>query len=121
MRHVLLVGTDEACFETLKEECASSGFAITMVNSCEEAMAKAGEQTFDLVVVDETLADVTGLACVERLVKSNPLLNCAAITSLSSDDFHEASEGMGVLMGLPHCPGKDDVKKLLDHLNAVML
>jgi hypothetical protein len=48
------------------------------------------------------------------------MINCAAISSLSHKDFHEASEGLGVLMQLPESPGRDDAAKLLEHLKTIL-
>jgi hypothetical protein len=44
---------------------------------------------------------MTGLKFVEKLVLTNPMINCAAVSSLSSKDFHAASEGLGILMPMP--------------------
>ena len=51
----------------------------------------------DLVIVDEQLDDMSGIEFVGRLVQVNPLVNTAIVGSLSDEDFHEATEGLGVL------------------------
>ncbi len=96
------------------------GRTVSAVDSGEQAVSEALAGEFDLVVVDEDLGDMTGLVLVERLVAANPMLNCAAVTSLSKADFHEASEGMGVLGSLPISPSKADVDALMDHLSKVL-
>ncbi len=77
------------------------------------------EQSVDIAIVDENLADMTGLQFIERLVMINPLINCAAVSSLSSEDFHEASEGFGVFMQLPANPGEKDADELMALLNKI--
>lgn len=67
----------------------------------------------DLVIVDEQLDDMSGIDFVQRLVQVNPLVNTAIVGSLSKADFHEATEGLGVLMQLPPNPGDKDAEALL--------
>ena len=120
MIDILLVGSDNflANFEKMLE-----GIEIrtSKVKSCNEALAKTQKENFDLVVTDETTGDVTGIACIDKLISANPMLNCAAVSSLSHKEFHEATEGLGILMQLPVSPGKDEVKRLLEHLQNIMI
>ncbi|OGP62327.1 MAG: hypothetical protein A2V65_05270 [Deltaproteobacteria bacterium RBG_13_49_15] len=43
------------------------------------------------------------------------------LDSLSPHDFHEASEGLGILMQLPPAPEKLDAEKLLKHLKTILI
>ncbi len=71
--------------------------------------------------MDENLSGGTdGLDCIKKLTHSDPFANCAAITSLSFEDFHEVSEGLGVLMGLPENPARQDAKRLFEHLENIL-
>ncbi len=47
-------------------------------------------------------------------------MNCAAVSSLSADDFHEASEGLGVMMQLPLEPDLKDAEKLVEYLKTIL-
>jgi DNA-binding response OmpR family regulator len=73
----------------------------------------------DLVIVDEQLDDMSGIAFVEQLVKSNPLVNAAIVSALTTEEFHEATEGLGVLMQLPAQPQEKDVETLLSMLDKI--
>ncbi len=65
-----------------------------------EALCLLGDRTVDLVITDESLADMTGLAFLEKLIRIHPMVNCAAVSSLSTEAFHEATEGLGILAQL---------------------
>ena len=78
------------------------------------------ERNFDLVVADEKLGDMTGLEFIRGVVAKNPMVNCAAVSSLMPEDFHEASEGLGILMQLPVRPGQEYAEKLLAHLKSIL-
>lgn len=67
----------------------------------------------DLVIVDEQLDDMSGIAFVKQVVKVNPLVNTAIVSALTADEFHEATEGLGVLMQLPVQPGEADAEALM--------
>ena len=73
----------------------------------------------DLVVADEKLGDMTGLEFAERLVSVNPMINCATVSPLSREDFHDASEGLGLLAQLPIRPGEEHAEDLLQRLKKV--
>jgi len=81
-----------------------------------KALAIAAETLVDLVVTDECLGDMTGLELAEKMLSVNPMINCAAVSSLSSKEFHEASEGLGLLAQLPALPGKDQAEELLQRI-----
>lgn len=76
-------------------------------------LKQLGGMIMDLVIVDEQLDDMSGIEFVHRLVKINPLVNTAIVGTRSADDFHEATEGLGVLMQLPPHPGEKDGEALL--------
>jgi CheY-like chemotaxis protein len=81
---------------------------------------EAGRNRFDLVIADETLDDMTGLEFANQLVTTDPMANLALVSSLSADDFHQASEGLGVLAQLPVQPNAADGRKLLDQLTSIL-
>jgi CheY-like chemotaxis protein len=120
MMHVLLVGTQKASLADLQKTLEEKGARITWAESCTTALSREKADKFDLVIVDEDLIDGDGLDCIKKMVSSNPFCNCAAISTLSVDEFHEASEGLGVLMQLPTRPTKNHAEQLLDHLKAIL-
>ena len=72
-----------------------------------------------LVVVDEHLGDMDGIAFVKQLVKVNPLINTAIVSLLIPEEFHEATEGLGILMQLPKKPGEKYAETLLAILEKI--
>ena len=89
---------------------------LTWTDSGQKTLDKLSETSVDLVVIDKDLGDMTGLEFAEKLLRVNPMINSAVLSSLPSDDFHEASEGLGVLAQLPLRPAKEDAEKLLKGL-----
>lgn len=112
------------------EKDALSGIEAFMQHHGDVEILKAGEgkdaldvlskKTFDLVIIDENLEGMNGLEFVEKMIKVNPMSNYAAVSSLSSQDFHQASEGLGVLMQLPVKPDESHGELLFDKLKNVL-
>ena len=50
---------------------------------------------------------MTNLEFAGKLIKLNPMINCASVSSLPSNEFHEASEGLGMMCQLSFPPGKN--------------
>ena len=84
-----------------------------------KALSMVADTPVDLVVTDEDLGDMTGLEMAEKLLSINPMVNCAAVSPLAAEEFHEASEGLGLLAQLPPTPGKEQAEALLQHLKDI--
>ena len=120
MTRILFVTPDRSNFADLSSEIEKQGGTIQWAASGGQALKTIGKQTVDLVVTDERLGDMTGLELVGRLVAVNPMINGAAVSSLSKEAFHEASEGLGILMQLPPRPDRADGERLMAHLNKIL-
>jgi len=83
----------------------------------QEALEAISDNPVDLVVVNENIGDMMGIEFMKKLLQTNPMINSAAVSPLAPEEFHEASEGLGVLMQLPVSPGKLDAENLLRRLN----
>jgi DNA-binding NarL/FixJ family response regulator len=85
-----------------------------------EALDAVRASAPDLVVIDLDLPDFKPLDLVSQLLMVNAMVNTAVVSPLSESEFHEASEGLGVLGGLPVEPGRSDAADLLEKLRKVL-
>jgi two-component SAPR family response regulator len=92
---------------------------LTWAESGQNTLDMLSETSVDLVVADRELGDMTGLEFAEKLLRVNPMINSAVLSSLPSDEFHEASEGLGIFAQLPLRPAKGDAEKLLKRLKKL--
>ncbi len=120
MLSILLAGKDPDGLASLaaalkKEE----GIRVSMAASAREAWGILGNCRVDVVAVDEQLADGESLAFVKELVKQQPLINCAMVSTLDGKDFHEATEGLGLFMQLPVNPGAEEAATMLQLLQSI--
>lgn len=92
------------------------GVELFWMSTGQEALEAISDNPVDLVIVNENIGDMTGIEFMNKLLPINPMINCAAVSPLSSEDFHEASEGLGVLAQLPVNPGEFEAEDLLKRL-----
>ena len=93
---------------------------IFRANSGNEALDMITNKTINLVIADESLGDMTGLEFAQKLISINPMVDCAVVSSLSPKDYHEASEGLGLIMQLPVQPEKRHLEQLLVKANEII-
>ncbi|MCP4689349.1 MAG: response regulator [Desulfobacterales bacterium] len=120
MISVLLASRDGASLSGLSATFEKNEIETTRAETGAGALSMLLPGEFDLLVVDENLEDMTGVALIEKVVSENPMMNCAAVSSLSPEDFHEATEGLGVMMQLPVKPNQENAEKLIEYLETIL-
>jgi len=93
---------------------------LTRVISGVEALEAARTTGPHLVIIDADLPDTAPLELVRKLLMANAMVNTAVFSPLSDEEFHEASEGLGILGRLPKEPGMSDAGELLHKLRTVL-
>jgi predicted Fe-Mo cluster-binding NifX family protein len=121
LTQLLFVTTQKDRFAAMQEVIQARNGSVAWATSGLQALEILQKTPADLVVVDENLGDMPGLTFVERLVAVNPMINSALVSSLSEKKYHEASEGLGVLMQLPIKPDRGDAERLMDRLNQIII
>lgn len=120
MLSILLVGKDPASLAVFAAELSrDDGIKVSSVGSGQQAWDFLGSSKVDVVVADEELADGPGLPFVRELTKRQPLINCAMVSPLDPEEFHEVTEGLGVFMQLPVSPGAGEAAKMLQLLKSI--
>ena len=120
MLNILLASRDKTSMAALKAGLEENDVQTTWVETGGYALSMIAERDFDLVITDENLGDMTGLEFIKTVITQKPMVNCAAVSTLLPDDFHEASEGLGILLQLPVRPGPEYAKELLGHLKKIL-
>lgn len=92
---------------------------LVPVSTGNAGLKQLKDKRLDLVIVDEQLDDMSGIAFVKQLVMVNPLANTTIVSSLAAEEFHEVTEGLGVLMQLPPHPGEKDAEAMLTVLAKI--
>lgn len=118
--HIVLAGRE--CDDLARFGAALCGIrhvGITHVDSAVATLKAVDAGGIDLVVVGQSLTDTSPVECITRLVRQNAMISCAMISAMEQDAFHEATEGLGILMQLPPNPSGDDAALLLDKVESL--
>jgi CheY-like chemotaxis protein len=120
MMKLLLVSPDKSSLSKLASALKEhDDVELLTTESGKKALAMVSESAVDLVVTDEELGDMTGLEFARRLISLNPMINCATVSGLEPERFHEVSEGLGLMDQLPTRPGKENAERLLRNLRLI--
>ena len=90
------------------------------VGSGAEALETARTTKPQLIIIDGGLGGAEPLELVQQLLMVNAMVNSAVISPLAEAEFHEVSEGLGVLGRLPEEPDANDAADLLIKLKKVL-
>jgi DNA-binding response OmpR family regulator len=101
-------------------EAAGKEVSLEWMRAGADALAIAAETTPDLIIVDSVLVDMDGLTLVRKLLGINAMINTALVSPLSSSEFHEATEGLGMLGNLAMMPGESDARDIFSRLMDVV-
>ena len=93
---------------------------IYQAGNLEEAFHTISTTNLDLVVAGENISDISGISFAEKIVSINPMINCAVVSSLSPENFHEATEGLGLLMQLSVDADASQANTLVNRLKEVL-
>jgi len=118
---ILLVSGENGALSELASGLRRSGeVRLHLADTGRRALEIVAEETIDLAIADEKTEDMAGLEFIKELVAVNPMVNCALVSHLSPGEYHDASEGLGLLMQLPVRPGERYATILLEQLAAVL-
>ncbi len=101
---------------TLEQE---SMINLHTASSTEQAWHLLDSQQIDVVIADKQVGEADGLQFIKKVVAARPLINCALVSSLARQDFHEATEGLGLFMQVPENPDSKAAADLLTTLTAL--
>ncbi|MEJ2589447.1 MAG: response regulator [Deltaproteobacteria bacterium] len=120
MIKVIIVSPHQENFSEFSAALArQEDVALDHLTSGAQVLELAADSPVDLVVTDEALDDMTGLKMANELVRLNPMINCACVSRLSEEAFHEASEGLGLMPRLSLNPGKAEAEALLSTIRQL--
>ena len=120
MLKILLVShNDASLFELISVLKENEDIEVFQAESGNSALEIIKADTFDLVITYEEVGDMSGLAFAKKLVTANPMTNCVALSSLPKQEFHEVSEGLGLMTSLSTRPGREEAEELLKNLRLI--
>ncbi len=90
-----LIDDEPIIHEVLGQLLTSEGYEVEISSSGEEALAKLGEQSFDLTLLDLLMPGLDGLAVLKRIREKDPQATVIIITAYASVESALAAMKMG--------------------------
>jgi DNA-binding response OmpR family regulator len=85
-----------------------TGLPVRFTDGWANAQAVTKELVPSFAVLDEGLRGGPPLELAKRIIRENAMINMAVVSPLSGEEFHEASEGLGILAQVPEKPTEAD-------------
>jgi DNA-binding response OmpR family regulator len=114
--HLLLIDDDEWVRESLRLFFESEGCHIVALETAEEGLNIAANQSFDLIIVDYRLPGMDGLEFVKHLPANQAGTLKVMITAYGSEDLFSRAKQSGVDAFIPKPFTTEIIEACLDRL-----
>lgn len=119
-RRLLMATENRSFFEPILENLVENGrIQVDWTADAAATLARVKAARPDLLIVDARLEGRDGFELCRKVLQVDAFVNMAAVSDLDDDEFHEASEGLGLVGRLPSRPAVADLERLLDLLDGV--
>jgi hypothetical protein len=120
MRTIILASPEVDQWQAFSEALQTAARAdIVIVRSAAQALEAAQTLKPLAVAVGAKFSDLEGVELVRRLLRVDAMINTALASSDPEDIFHEATEGLGILMKLSPLPTPAEAGRLARFLGQV--
>jgi DNA-binding response OmpR family regulator len=111
--HVVIV-TDRN--ESLYDFAQGLGNDVEWTKNAADVLSRATNPPWQLIVLDAMMPGMDYKTFLMDLLRVNAMLNTVVVTDMEEEEFHEDSEGLGVLCAVPESPGREHGVKAMDKL-----
>ena len=119
MKRILIVTQHTDKFSRLAKGLRAENTNNVIWADSVAAARSAAFGLMDLIIIDENLDGRSNLSIAKDMIRVNAMAHIVLASDLSTEEFHEAAEGLGVLTGLPPQPDEKDAQRLLNALAAL--
>ena len=95
------------------------GASLRMEADLDSGLASLREKKAVLVVLDLDMDAESLRKAVIDVLTVDVMTHTTAVSAMSEEEFHDAMEGLGMLMSLPVQPTPADIERLMDTLTAL--
>ncbi len=93
---------------------------LLLAGSAEEILDIVSNHKLSLIIIDDNLSGSDTFDLIRSILGIDAMINTAVLTDMDEKDFHEAGEGLGILMSLPLNPGEEDGREIMSRLKQVL-
>ncbi|RPI79302.1 MAG: response regulator [Desulfobacteraceae bacterium] len=120
MYRIAIVSLKFSSFSVFSQALQAGGrISVEWIGSGEEALELVKRAAPDLMILDEKEGEPPDFALVRKIMQQNAMVNVVMIGRMPEKEFHEAAEGLGVLMQLSPQAGSAEAEALLTRLASI--
>jgi len=86
MKRILVVDDDDSLRSIIRKTLLASGYEAEAASNGEKALKLLSTETFDLMITDLSMPNMSGLELIEKTVEQYPEMGCLMITAYASVD-----------------------------------
>jgi two-component system, NtrC family, response regulator HydG len=113
---ILIIEDDREMRSLLEEFLKEEGFEVDSIGDGSEALSRVYQRTFDLVITDLWIGDVSGLSILPVLKKIRPRIPVIAITAFGSEEVRRRALDRGADAYLEKPLQLEELKSLMDQM-----
>ena len=116
VKKILIITRQAGNFSKLAEGLSDKNANEIIWADSVTAARAAAAGSIDLIIIDDKVDGRQSPDIAKEMIRVNAMANLALVSELSPEEFHEASEGLGIMAQLPPCPDEKDAERLLSTL-----
>lgn len=113
---VLIVEDDSQMSIYIQKMLEKWGYQVENAETGKEALAKAKNETFDLILLDIFLPDIEGYQLIPPLKEQSPDVNIITMTGANSRELESKIRGMGILYYMIKPFEINNLKFIMEHI-----
>lgn len=115
MMNILLVEDEEIVADSLMATLKIWDQKVVWVTSKKEALAKAGQSFFDMILLDIMLPDGFGYEIIPEIKQSQPDAYIITMTGHNTPELERIVRGFGIAYFLAKPVNLKELKHIIDH------
>ncbi len=116
---ILVISARATLWRNLSSQFELRGASMRRAASLEEGLKELRRSPAALAVLDLNMDNSVLRDAVFRVLSVDAMIHTAAVSDMSAEEFHDAMEGLGMLMKLPMEPSPSDIDRLMEALHRV--
>lgn len=114
---ILLVEDDDYNGKFMKKKLLKWGHRVEWVEKGRQAVEQVTQKSFDLVLLDIRLPDVSGDELIPEFKRFRPDINIITMTGFNTLEMERKIRGLGITYYMAKPISSDELKSILNHLS----